>query len=165
MTRYFYAGGERHALELADGPMAIDTRAAAAAGLGDAVAVLPVRSKLPSGVVLVDRVACTDELHARLDRAGVIRTVYRSGGAFVVPMPEVRVEFEGDQRGDAIRALGTSPVPADITEDTPDRLALRPRSGKGDDALDLANHIYEHAHPAASTVRMLQVVPKATTRR
>jgi hypothetical protein len=165
MTRYFYAGGERHALEPADGPLAIDTRAVAAAGLGDIVAVLPIRSKLPGGVVLVDRADCTDEIFARLNRAGVIRSVYRSGRAFVVPMPEVRVEFEGDQRADAIRALGKSPVPADITEDTPDRLALRPRSGKGDDALDLANYIYEHAHPAASTVRMLQVVPKVIPRR
>lgn len=164
MARYFYAGGERRLLEPADGPLAIDTRAAAAAGLGDVVAVLPVRSILPGGVVLVERAACTDELHARLERAGAIRSVYRSGRAFVVPMPEVRVEFEGDQRDDAIRALGESPVPAEITEDTPDRLALRPRSGNGDDALDLANYIYEHAHPAASTVRMLQVVPKTTTR-
>ena len=75
-------------------------------------------------------------------------------------MPEVRVEFESGQHAAALRALGESKVPAEITNDAPDRLALRPRSGKGEDALDLANYIYEHIRPAASSVRMLQIVPK-----
>ena len=76
-------------------------------------------------------------------------------------MPEVRVEFESGQHAAALRALGESKVPAEITNDAPDRLALRPRSGKGEDALDLANYIYEqHIRPAASSVRMLQIVPR-----
>jgi hypothetical protein len=75
-------------------------------------------------------------------------------------MPEVRVELEGDQHAAALDAVAASKVAADVTDDTPERLSLRPRSGKGEDALDLANFIYEHARPAAASVRMVQVVPK-----
>ena len=164
MDRYFYAGGERHALEPVDGSLAIDSRVAAAAGLGGAVAALAIQSRLPGGVVLVERVDCAPELHRLLGQAGAIRPLYRSGQALVVLMPEVRVEFDGARHEDALRLIERSKVPADITEDTQERLALRPRSGKGDDALDLANYIYEHVHPAASTVRMLQVVPRSKTR-
>ena len=160
MTRHFYAGGERHTLEPAADWVAIDTRAAAAAGLSGAVAGLPVVSRLPGGILLVSRSACADELYSRIDAASALRQAYRTGRAIVVPMPEVRVEFESGQQADALRALGESKVPADITDSASDRLTLRPRSGKGEDALDLANYIYEHARPSASSVRMLQIVPK-----
>ena len=160
MARYFYAGGERHELAPVDDRLAIDTRGAAGAGLGDAVSALPVASRLPGGMAIVDRAALGDELQARLRAAGAVQPVYRSGAALVVPMPEVRVELEGDQRQAALAAVEASRVAADVTETTPERLSLRPRSGSGDDALDLANFIYEHARPAAASVRMLQVVPK-----
>ena len=160
MARHFYAGGERHTLETAAEWLAIDTHAAAAAGLDREVAALTLESRLPGGIILVDRGACPDDLAARIDAAGAARPAYRSGRAVVVLMPEVRVEFESGQHAAALRALGESKVPAEITDDAPDRLALRPRSGKGEDALDLANYIYEHIRPAASSVRMLQIVPK-----
>ena len=164
MTRHFYAGGERHVLEPAKEWLAIDTRAAVAAGLSGEITALPVGSKLPGGIILVDRAECPGDLSARIDAAGAARPAYRSGRAVVVLMPEVRVEFDRSQHADALRALSESEVSAEITDDAPDRLALRPRSGKGEDALDLANYIYEHVRPAASSVRMLQVVPKPLRR-
>ncbi len=160
MARHFYAGGERHTLEPAGDWLAIDTRAASAAGLSSEVAALQVESKLPSGIILVARGAWPDELHARIDAAGAARSAYRSGRAVVILVPEVRVEFDSGQHADVIRALGESKVPAEITDDAPNRLALRARSGKGEDALDLANYIHEHVRPAASSVRMLQIVPR-----
>ena len=75
-------------------------------------------------------------------------------------MPEVRVELDKDQHGPALDAVKASQVRAQITDDTPERLSLRPESGSAEDALDLANFIYETARPAASSVRMVQVVPK-----
>jgi hypothetical protein len=111
-------------------------------------------------MAIVDRAALGDELHDRLRAAGALQPVYRSGAALVVPMPEVRVELEGDQRRAALDAIDAAHVAAEVTEETPERLSLRPTSGSGDDALDLANFIHEHAHPAAASVRMLQVVPK-----
>ena len=63
MARHFYAGGERHTLEPAVEWLAIDTLAAA--GLESEVAALPVESRLPGGIILVDRGVCPDELEAR----------------------------------------------------------------------------------------------------
>jgi hypothetical protein len=160
MARYFYAGGERRELDPVNDRLAIDTRGAEAAGLGDVVSELPVVSKLPAGFTIVDVAGLSDAAHARLTAAGVVQPVYRSGNALVVPMPEVRVELEGDQHAAALDAVAASKVAADVTDNTPERLSLRPRSGKGEDALDLANFIYEHARPAAASVRMVQVVPK-----
>ena len=162
--RHFYAGGERHELEPAEEWLGIDTRVAAEAGLSDAIAALPAGSKLPSGIILVHRAEYPGELLARIEAAGAALPAFRSGRAVVVLMPEVRVEFDSDQHADALRALRESEVSAEITDDSPNRLALRPRSGKGEDALDLANYIYEQVRPAASSVRMLQVVPKPLRR-
>jgi hypothetical protein len=160
MARYYYAGGEKRALEPVDDRLAIDTRAAANAGLGDAVSAVPVASRLPGGTAIVDRAAVSGELYRKLETAGAVQPVYRSGSALVVLMPEVRVELEGDQRAAALEAIRASDVAADVTDDTPDRLSLRPQSGSAEDALDLANFIYERAKPAASSARMVQVVPK-----
>jgi hypothetical protein len=160
MGRYFYAGGERKALDPVDDRVAIDTRGAARAGLGDAVSALPVVSQLPGGMTIVDRATLSAELCERLKATGLVQPVYRSGNALVVVLPEVRVELEADQRAAALDAIDASRVAAEVTDDTPERLSLRPRSGTGEDALDLANFIYERAHPAASSARMVQVVPK-----
>lgn len=160
MARHFYASGQRHVLEPAGDWLAIDTRAATAAGLGSEIAALPVGSKLPSGIMLVPRGKCPKELYGRLNTAGAALPAYRSGRAVVVLMPEVRVELNSGQHPAALRTLSESKVPAEITDDSPDRLVLRPRSGKGEDALDLANYLYEHIQPAASSVRMLQIIPK-----
>ncbi len=160
MKRYFYAGGEQHELVPEPRQVAVDTKAAELAGLGSEVAALTVTSRLAAGLVLVERAGLDAALANRLDQAGATRSVYRSGAVLVVPMPEVRVELEPDQRDAAIAALGGSGVPAHITADEPGRMSLRPDSGDADDALDLANHIYEQVHPAASGVRMVQLVPK-----
>ena len=165
MTRYFYAGGERRELQRVDDRVAIDMRGAAGAGLGGVVDALPVASKLPGDLTIVDRTALTKPLYERLNAAGLVRPVYRHGNALVVLMPEVRVELEGDQHAAALEAVDASHVAADVTDDTPERLSLRPRSGSAEDALDLANFIYERAHPAASSVRMFQVVPKRAVKK
>ena len=160
MKRYYYADGQRRTLEPVDDRIAIDVRGATSAGLGDRVAALPIASRLPSGMSIVERDAVDAALREQLQASGLVQPVYRSGSALIVLMPEVRVELEGDQRAAAHAALDASPVAADVTDDTPERLSLRPRSGSSEDALDLANFIYERAQPAASSVRMFQVVQK-----
>jgi len=164
MSPYFYAGGLRRELDPVDDRVAIDTRGAEAAGLGAVVSALPVTSKLPGGMTVIERAALSDELYQQLNAAGLAKPVYRSGDAFVVLMPEVRVELEGDQHAAALEAVDASKVAAEVTDNTPERLSLRPQSGSGEDALELANFIYERAHPAASSVRMLQIVPKRSVR-
>jgi hypothetical protein len=79
-------------------------------------------------------------------------------------MPEVRVEFgTPDQRGRVMSLLSPNASDVSVTEDTPDRLVIRPVSGHGEDALNLANRIQEHANPAAVSVRFVQFVPKPKT--
>jgi hypothetical protein len=165
MARYFYAGGERQELELADDLVAVDARRAAEVGLGSVVSALRIRSKLPGGMAIVEHAAIDEALREKLRSAGVVQSVYRHGSALVVPLPEVRVELEGGQREAVRQAMKTSHVGAEVTDDTPERLSLRPVSGSGDDALDLANFIHEKAQPAASSVRMVQVVPKPSVKR
>ena len=160
MAKYFYAGGERHELALVDGKLAVDTRGAFEAGVGDAIQSVAASSRLPGGLTIVDRDTLNADVRAQLESARLLHPVYSSGRALVVLLPEVRVEFDANQEAATMNAVRTSPVEAEITGSTAERLSLRPRSGRGGDALDLANYIYENAHPAASSVRMLQVVPK-----
>ena len=160
MQRYFYADGKRHDLDAVGDRVAIDARGAASTELRDVVRALPVASTLPSGMVIVERSAIAKGDYDRLSSAGLVQSVYRYGESLVVLMPEVRVELDQDQHGAALDAVKASRVRAQITDDTPERLSLRPESGKAEDALDLANFIYETARPAASSVRMIQVVPK-----
>jgi len=160
MALYFYAAGRRHELRLDEERLAIDTRLADSAGLRGAVEKLPVASRLPSGVIIIDRHAENEDLIKALDQAGATRPVCRWGEVLVVPMPEVRVEFEPGERAASLYALELSGILADITEDTAERLSLRPRSGRSIDALKLANFIYERARPASASVRMLQIVPR-----
>jgi hypothetical protein len=165
MEKYFWAGGKRHELAVAGGKLAFDTRKAAEAGVASAVENLAITSKLPGGLTIVDRDSLRADVWLALESASLLHPVYTSGRALVVLLPEVRVEFDGDQKAATMQALSTSPVAAEVTGSSSDRLSLRPRSGSGADALDLANYIYEHAHPAASSVRMLQVVPKPAVTR
>jgi hypothetical protein len=79
-------------------------------------------------------------------------------------MPEVRVEFDTpDQRRSVKQLLSPQTPGVEITEDTPDRMVLRPASGRGEDALTLANRIHEAASPAAVSPRFVQFVPKPKT--
>lgn len=160
MPPHYYAGGERHSLVLASDWVAIDARAAAAAGLTHALAALPTGPKLLGGITLIETAAFPGDIRAKVDSEGVTRSAYRSGAALVVLLPEVRVELKAGQRAAVLRVLDECGIPADVTEDESAMLTLKPRSGKGEDALQLANFIYEQVRPAASSVRMLQFVPK-----
>ncbi len=160
MKRYYYAGGEKRALDPVSSRVAVDSRGAKAAGLTGKLNEIPVEARLPSGMAIVARDAIPPALYLLLDHAGAVQPVYRVGPALVVLMPEVRVELDADQHTAALKALKASRVAADITDDTPERLSLRPQSGSAEDALDLANFIFERARPAAVTVRMLQVIPR-----
>lgn len=162
---YYYAGGERHELDPVHELVAVDVRGAEGAEPGYELGTLAVVSRLPGGLAIVDRAALGDARHARLQAAGLLQRVYRSGRALVVPMPEVRVELDAGQQEAVRAASAAAPMSVETVDETPERMTLRPSTGRGEDALDLANFIYEHAHPAAASARMLQVVPKRGTER
>lgn len=160
MSRYYYAGGRRIALDADDAHVAIDERQASAAGLTGSAGDDRAR-RLPGGVVLAERARVDDGCLADLRAAGAVRPVFRHGASLMVPLPEIRVEFDDEgQRAAVHDALARVPHAVTITSDLPERLVLAPSSGRSDDALDVANYLYEHARPAASAVRFVQIVPR-----
>jgi hypothetical protein len=167
MAAYYYAAGRQVPLEPDDDRVAVDWPAAERAGLEREVRQAADAPPRPgAGVVLVPRAALDATTIARLRDAGAMRPVYRHERATMVALPEVRVEFDTPaQRQAVLDMLGRADtLPHAIADSTEDRLVLRPASGTGEDALDLANAIYERARPAASSVRFLQFVPKPSVR-
>lgn len=165
MARYYYASGERIPIELDEERVAVD-----AARAGPEVAARLQRAGpapgLPGGVLLLSRARLGEEKLRGLAARGALRPVYLAGGASLVPLPEVRVELEGEaQRGAVREAIARSPYPVTVAEEGPDRVVLTVCSGSGDDALELANFIYETAHPAAASARLVRFVARPEPRR
>lgn len=168
MGRYYYAGGKRVPLEADEAHVAVDRARAAAAGLGPAVenASPAGGPRLPGGVVVAEREAIGEAQISKLREAGALRPVYRHREARIVALPEVRVEIDGArQRKAVLDSISRAPHQVEIAEDREDRIVLRLRSGSGDDAIDVANYVFEAAHPAAASVRLVQFVPKPRSRR
>ena len=159
MPAYYYAGGRKIALENDDEHVAVDQQAAEKAGLTSS---LPTQSPQRSGgVVLASRSALDPDILARLRSAGALHPVYKRDRAVVVALPEVRVEFDNEAQRSAVMAfLKGEPAEHTIAEHTDYGVVVRPTSGSGDDALRMANDIYERAHPASASVRFVQFVPK-----
>jgi hypothetical protein len=164
MRAYYYASGQKVELEPDDEHVALDRTAAAKTGRAEP-ATSTRSASAPAGVIVVERKAIDDDTLAKLRKEGAVQTVYRRNRALVVPLPEVRIEFDRpDQRRAVLDVLSTIGTPYKIAEDTDDRLVVAPASGRGDDALRLANEVYERAHPAAASVRFFQIVPKPSLR-
>jgi hypothetical protein len=166
MSAYYYAFRNRIELRGDEEHVAVDRPAAKRAGLDPP---LPESSNLAgpgaSVIVALKNALAPDALEA-LRRAGALQPVYRFERALVVALPEVRVEFDGaEQRQAVLRLLAEGKLPQHtLSENSDDRIVLVPLSGRGDDALSIANEIYERAHPASSSPRLLQVVPKPAAR-
>ena len=164
MTRYYYAGGRRVELEPDDQYVAVDEKAADAAGVRVGVGGTPVR-RLPGGVIVSPRSELSEAGLERLSQAGALRPVFRHHDSMMVPLPEIRVEFDNAKQRAAVRkAIPGAPFEAQVSDESANGLVLRPASGRSEDALALANYIYEEAHPAAASVRFVQFVPKPDVR-
>src|SRR6188508_1401530 len=161
MTRYYYAGGRRIELELDEHYVAVDEKAADAAGVSMEAGSATAR-RLPGGVTVSPRSGLSEAGLERLSQAGALRPVYRRDRSVLVPLPEIRVEYDNARQRAAVKAaIPQAPCEAEVTDESANGLVLRPTSGRSDDALTLANYIYEQAHPAAATVRFVQFVPRA----
>jgi hypothetical protein len=160
MTRYYYAGGRRIELEPDDQYVAVDEKAADAAGVPVEAGNAPVR-RLPGGVTVSPRSGLSEARLERLSQAGALRPVYRRDRSVLVALPEIRVEYDNAKQRAAVKAaIPQAPCEAEVSDESVAGLVLRPTSGRSDDALVLANYIYEEAHPAAASVRFVQFVPK-----
>lgn len=166
VKRYYYAGGKKLGLDPDDDWVVVDTLAA-----GDDVnarlqAAQVEPSRLPGNLLMTSRAALAADDLGSLESAGALRPVFRRDQALMVPLPEVRVEFDSEQERAQVKSFVAGLKGAvSVTEDASDRLVLAPTSGNALDALELANEIYEHARPAASSVRFLQMTPSPRIKR
>jgi hypothetical protein len=169
--RYYYAGGKKVELAAADDLVAVDERALAAAAVPEAVgnALRKSVQSLSGGVALLNRADLGAHAAAAvlaLEAAGATHPVYRSQGALVVVLPEVRVEeTRGAQRKHLTDWLASHAHETVVTSRSADRLVLEPKSGQGGDALTLANELTEQVGPELAQARFLRVVPGPSTRR
>ena len=167
MGAYYYAAGRRVQLESDEERVAVDKSAAERAGLDAHVRrATEDGPRQGRGVVLVQRSALGEKTIASLRDAGALQPVYRHKDAVMVALPEVRVEFDTPEQRRAVMDVlaGSHALPHKISESTDERMIVRPESGDGEDALKIANEIYERAHPAAASVRFIQFVPKPSVR-
>jgi hypothetical protein len=122
--------------------------------------------KLRDGVLLLSSDALAPDERAALAQAGALLPTYRAEDATIVVLPEVRVELrDADQAADLRDRLARAGVdPGSVTERGA-RVSFAPASGRAEDALRIANEIYEELAPAVSQARFLRVVAHPDARR
>ena len=167
MSESYYAGGRKVELDRDEEYVAVVQEAARKAGLDAQVQTATKGSPgRGGGVVLAERSALDEKTIASLRDAGALQPVYRSSQAVIVALPEVRVEFDTAEQRDAVMHVlaDRDLLPHTISQSTDDGVIVQPLSGRGDDALRIANEIHERGHPAAASVRFIQFVPKPKVR-
>jgi hypothetical protein len=160
---YYYADGSQVPLHRAE-ELAVDLPTADRASLPkDVLNRLSKHGReLRKGIVLLDGSQVPSDVADALDAVGALPPVFRSSdGSLVVVLPEVRVEAADKEQAERVRRyLHSSEVESEMVRDSGERLVLRPASGRGADALDLANRIVEKIHPLMAQARFLRVVPR-----
>lgn len=165
MPRYYYASGERVPIEPDEAQVAVDVGRAGKSAMREIAkqAGSQATRGLSDRVVIIERSTLGTKRMAALEAAGAVQSVYRHEQAMLVPLPEVRVELDPGQRKKVLAALKKSPLPLQVTADGEERIVLRPDSGSGDDAISIANYLYEAAHPASASVNFLRFVARPDT--
>lgn len=158
---YYWAGGKRIPLK-ASGEVAVDLGSSllTQAELEDLRAT---GRGLSGSLVIVSKDDVPGSLREGDAFVAGVHPVFRAeDGALIVVLPEVRVEARDPQR---LAAVGRSLKSAHIKEQTEERLVLEPASGRGEDALRLANALAESPDTEVSQARFIRVVPRPGARR
>jgi hypothetical protein len=118
--------------------------------------------ELRHGIVMVDPDALSEDVGEALDGVGALQPVFGSRDTgLVVVLPELRIETDSEAAADDVkRFLESSDIDAEVVRDTHERMVVRPSSGRGMDALQLANSVVEAVHPSMAQARLLRVVPR-----
>ena len=158
---YYHSGGTR--VPLLDAPDLIAANSVALAG--DAVGKRALDSpatSLPGGYLLFQVDQLAEGLGKQLEDAGLTQPVFRTAGATLVVLPEIRVESENDALLEEVAdSLGDTKGLA--ISRSPGRLGINLESGDGRDSLALANSLAER-HPGLSvTPRFLRIVERPAT--
>jgi hypothetical protein len=163
---YLYAGGKRVDLEFDAAHVAVDLALAQASGLDEPqVAALGAGRPMAGGLVLHNRSEIPSDVLGELEQRGALRQVYRHGSTIAVPMPEVRIEVAHPAEHAAVlKALASCSVDSEILSNQANRIVVKPKSGTGEDALELASFVHEQARPATAAPRMVQIAPRPGVR-
>jgi hypothetical protein len=159
---YYDLDGSRIPLRAA-GMVAVDLRVAARTDVGENTlgTVRREGTELRAGIVMVDEHTLDAPTTQALDAAGALHPVYRAGDdALVVVLPEVRIEADDDAQAARVRGLVAAEPASEIVGETGHRLIARPGSGRGLDALRLANRVTETIRPKVAQARLLRVLPR-----
>ena len=159
---YYYAGGERIPLRPDRMHVAVDVKAAARARVGRKIAgILKKSPSLRRDVHLVEKRQLPKATMERLEAAAAVMPVFRHKDALVVVQPEIRVETTDASQARSLKAfLAKSDVDAEVIQDKAGRHTVRPASGRGEDALVLANRLHEEANVDLAQARFIRVVPR-----
>lgn len=155
---YYWAGGMKVALHATD-EVCLDLDAAPLRGLATAVQQdLRTRGRALTGALRVmGRPEAEAALGKAIDSEGGVHPVYRAEGALVVVLPEVRVEGEDERR---LAELVNAVAGAHVAEHTQGRVVAVPDSGRGEDALAIANELAESPDTDLAQARFLRIVPR-----
>jgi hypothetical protein len=158
---YYYAGGKRIPLELDREHVAVDVGVVESReGRRPDPAAVEGAEELRSGLYLVEKSSLSADIRRRLDQEDALLPVFLYEDALVVVLPEVRVEIAAGDETEVHRFLEQSDVPNQILADKGNRLVVRPDSGRGEDALRLANELQESVPVELAQARFLRRVPK-----
>lgn len=159
---YYYAGGEKIRIEADADRIAVDLSRVRGASrkIRDFLKHREGDKALKGGITLVERKAIPKRVLDQLERQAALHPVYRHGETLLVVLPEVRVELSEPQQESVRTFVSRGPVRAAIQKAEGDRMILRPVSGKGADAITLANTLHETIHPKMAQARFLRVVRK-----
>ncbi|MGB5816042.1 MAG: hypothetical protein WBI27_12620 [Thermoanaerobaculia bacterium] len=158
---YYYAGGKRIPLELYREHVAVDlSEAESREGKRPDPATVEGAEELRSGLFLVEKSALSADARQRLDQEDALLPVFLYEDSLVVILPEVRVEIAAGGETEVHRFLEQAEVPNQILTDRGTRLVVRPDSGRGEDALRLANELQESVPVEMAQARFLRRVPK-----
>lgn len=158
---YYYAGGKRIPLELDREHVAVDlSEAESREGKRPDPATVEGAEELRSGLFLVEKSALSADARQRLDQEDALLPVFLYEDSLVVILPEVRVEIAAGDETEVHQFLEQADVPNQILTDRGTRLVVRPDSGRGEDALRLANELQESVPVEMAQARFLRRVPK-----
>jgi hypothetical protein len=125
------------------------------------MAIHDAGTKLNRDVLLVQRAFVSGPQLEALEHAGAVHPVFRHGTSLTVVLPEVRVEDPSPRRRQAVHQwLRKNADVAEIVHEQGDRIDLQPTSGRGADALDLANRLTEEVGPELAQARLLHIVER-----
>lgn len=161
---YYYAGGGKVELDPDRDWIAVDVER-----LGRNKRDASLKKDMMAGseplrdtLYMVDRTRLSESDLDRMEAEGATQSVYRHGNTRLVPLPEVRVELKAEHDAEVLQqCLKSHLCDAEIVKQQGTSVVLRPRSGRGSDALIIANVLQEEDVALSAQARLLRMVPSS----